>query len=206
MLDDSGSMTVLDHPQAQSPGDPPHVQRFGGLSELAVRGVAIVIVGGALGVAINAVRADGVPLGRYSPPAMCTGVVPTPTVEPTVMAPPDVAPLCGLADTVIIDTRSELAYTEGHAVGAVHLPCTAPSGAASRALDLIGTRSTAVIYGDSTEDALDVASGLLAKADRLELSVVVVEGGFAAWKQANQPCASGPCDRCESEFFHDRGQ
>lgn len=177
----------------------------GARSELIALGWRAGIILGAgltVGLVVNLVRADSVALRPYAPPAMCTAAA-MPAVESAVLAPADVAPMCSATDTTIIDTRSAIAYAQGHVAGAVHLPCTAPSDAADTALALIGTSTTIIIYGESTEEALQVASGLLGKSGRTDLQAFVVEGGFAAWQAADQPCASGPCERCSSEFFHD---
>lgn len=191
-----------DSPAAQ--GRSWRAARVPAIVDTAWRAAVVVAVGVTAGLTTNLLRADGIRLGRYTPPAMCTAAAALPGPEPMIVPPADVGPYCAAPGTVIIDTRSALAYAHGHAAGALHLPCTASSSAAGRARELIGSSSTVVLYGDSTEDAMNVVSGLLTATERPDLSIVVVEGGFAAWQAANQPCSSGPCDRCEPEFFHER--
>lgn len=166
---------------------------------LALRALVLLAVGLGGGFLFNSLRPDGVSPQHFEPPVACSAEEGPTLKTPLVLAPERAAPLCGNPGALVIDTRSETAFAEGHIPEAVHLPCTAPRSAAERALELVGNRSTVIVYGESTSDALPVAAGLQARAGHAPLTAVVIEGGFAAWRDAKQACASGPCEECNGE-------
>ena len=164
------------------------------------RALCLVGAGALLGLALNAVRPNGVRFAAFAPPSACTmspsgGDAPTPgPVE--AMAPHDAAGLCGDASTLIADVRTAADFAQGHVSGAIHLPCTASGQAASAAVDLVRGRQTLVVYGTGTDDARRVADELRQRIRRRDLRIVVVSGGFGAWSQAGLACSSGACAQC----------
>jgi rhodanese-related sulfurtransferase len=160
-----------------------------------LRALALLAVGGAVGLALNAARKDGVPLAAFAPPTECTAEA----GPPPLTGPDAAAALCGRPDVVIADTRPAARYAEGHVASAIHLPCDAAGSVASEAMARLDAARTVIVYGEGTEDALPVAATLrrrLAGGDPSR--VMVLRGGFAAWSQAGQACASGPCDECKT--------
>lgn len=159
-----------------------------------LRASVLVTVGGLAGLALNAARKDGVALGGFAPPVECLG-----EAGPPPLAGSDaVAALCGRPDVVIADTRSASRFAEGHVAGAIHLPCDAAGSVANDAMARLDAARTVIVYGEGTEDALPVAASLRRRAPEAAARVMVLRGGFAAWSQAGQACASGPCDDCKA--------
>jgi rhodanese-related sulfurtransferase len=163
------------------------------------RACCLILAGGALGLAVNAARPDGVRFTRFEAPTACgvghaAAAAPAGAVE--VLAPTAVDPLCGDDRTLVADVRPAAAFAEGHVTGALHLPCASSGSAASAAVDLLAGRRTLIVYGEATADARAVADELARRAGRADLRVVVIDGGFAAWNRAGLACSSGPCPSC----------
>ncbi|HZS41966.1 MAG TPA: rhodanese-like domain-containing protein [Polyangia bacterium] len=158
------------------------------------RAVALLALGGAVGLAVNVARKDGVPLAGFAPPTECKAEL----APPQLAGPDAAAALCGRPDVVIADTRPAARYAEGHVAGAIHLPCDAAGRVASEAMAHLDAARTIIVYGEVTEDALPVAATLRRRSPELAARVMVLRGGFAAWSQAGQACASGPCDDCKT--------
>ena len=171
---------------------------------IAGRAACLVGVGTALGLAVNAGRADGVRFGGFAAPSACAAsaapaVGPPASAEPPaveVLPPGDVSGLCHEPGALVADARPAAAFAAGHVSGAIHLPCAASGSAARAAVDLLAGHSTLIVYGGDTADALPVAEELRRRAGRPDLRVVVIEGGFERWSAANLACSSGPCPEC----------
>jgi rhodanese-related sulfurtransferase len=172
---------------------------------IVVRAACLLGVGTGLGFVVNAARTDGVALSSFTAPSACPAA-PSPAVASAgvsgtapaveVLAPVAAADLCHDPRAVVVDVRSPAAFAEGHVAGALHLPCAAPGGAAQAAVELLAGRSTLIVYGRDTDEALPVAEELRRRAGRSNLRIVVIEGGFSRWSAANLACSSGPCPEC----------
>jgi rhodanese-related sulfurtransferase len=167
------------------------------------RALCLLAAGSALGFAVNAARPDGVRFTRFEAPTTCgaghgaAGAPSEPKLAPVeVLAPEAAVGVCGDAQTLIADVRSASAFAEGHVTGALHLPCASSVGAASAAVDLLAGRHTLIVYGEGTEDARVVADELRRRANRSDVRVGVIAGGFVAWNRAGLACSSGPCPEC----------
>lgn len=160
---------------------------------LLLRAAALLLGGAALGLGINAARPAGVALLGFEPPTSCTAAAEqdAPVVEMTALA---ASGLCGHPGTVFADTRTAERFAAGHVADAIHLPCDATASGAEVALKELGHAQTVVVYGESTEEAHEVAETLRRHGQRAEIRVL--RGGFAAWEQEGLACASGPCRRC----------
>jgi rhodanese-related sulfurtransferase len=171
---------------------------------LVARAACLLGAGAALGFALNAARADGVRFRAFAAPSACTvTVAPAAPSAATagatvteVLAPADAANLCNDPGAVVADVRSAARFAEGHVAGAIHLPCAASGRVASDAAQLLGGKRTLIVYGDDTADALPVADEMRRRVGRSGPRIVVIEGGFARWSQANLACSSGPCLEC----------
>jgi rhodanese-related sulfurtransferase len=160
---------------------------------VALRALALLVVGLVLGLAQNAVRRDGVALRLTPAPASC---------EATVEAPAEVDPggastLCREGGVVVADARTAARYAEGHIADAIHLPCDAAGQVAVEALSHVAGARTILVYGETTEEARPVASGLIRRIHDPSVRVMVLKGGFPAWSKAGLACASGPCVECK---------
>lgn len=160
----------------------------------ALRAAVLLLGGGAIGLAGNAARKEGVALRGFEAPTTCTaeaGGEAPPIVE---MEPREAAHLCGRAGVVFADTRPEARFAEGHVADAVHLPCDTTAVGAEPAIKRLGKAGTIIVYGDSSDDGRAVAETLRRLGVHGDLRVL--HGGFAAWEDAGLACASGPCRDC----------
>ena len=164
------------------------------------RALVIVLGGVVLGLTINALRPTKLALTRYEPPAVCSGAEAPKGIH--VLEPAQAARLCGDARTLVADVRSTAAFAEGHVVGAVHIPCSGSSADFEHVRRRLLSKEALVVYGDSEEQARQVANDLVSRINRPELTVSVIAGGWRAWFDAGMACASGPCDDCEGLVSH----
>ena len=162
-------------------------------------------VGAALGIVINAARADGVSMSaRTATPTSCTAAPAIPLPSATGAPPVEVLPpnqavgLCGDPRTLLADVRDAGEFAEGHVSGAIHLPCAASGTAAAAAVQLLDGRRTLIVYGRGTDDAKVVADEMRARIASPEVRVLVLAGGFPAWNAAGLACSSGPCTDCRA--------
>ncbi|MES1207275.1 MAG: rhodanese-like domain-containing protein [Pseudomonadota bacterium] len=183
------------------------------------RSAILVATGALLGLAINAVRPDGVSLRAQGASARAPGMCAQPAAPANaaersieVLAPEQAAALCGDPRTLVADSRSAAEFAAGHVTGAIHLPCASTRGAASAALDLLVGKQALIVYGNDTSDALPVADELRRRSGHLsadtrassdplatsDIRVAVLAGGFSAWSQAGLACSSGPCGDCQA--------
>jgi rhodanese-related sulfurtransferase len=170
------------------------------LTSLLPRAAALLVLGATLGFASNNLRRDGVPLAEFAPPVLCTDEdAPSELREVEILAPTAAAHACAEAPALIIDARSAEAFAEGHIAGALHLPCSASDEAAEVAESGISTGGLLLVYADSTDAALPVARQMQKRIAKPRQRIGVLEGGFAAWRDANFACASGGCPHCGEE-------
>ena len=149
----------------------------------------LLCAGALVGLAVNAVRPDGVPLVAMQEPTQCAVAA-----EPLELDPHDVVDLCTHGGVVVADARPTERFAQGHVAGAVHLPCDASGVSRSAALSYLDEAHMIIVYGDSTDEARPVAASLAARHP--DKAIGVLRGGFEAWSAAGQACASGPCADC----------
>jgi len=168
------------------------------------RALLLVVVGAGAGLAVNALRANGVPLagsaaGVAGPEACVAPVLPNAGPPVAVLPPSSAAGMCGDPRVLIADARSEERFMRGHVAGAIHLPCAASGASAADAIARLEGKHTLIVYGDTTEEARPVALDLRRRIDTYRLRVVVLEGGFPSWSREGLACSSGPCPTCEDK-------
>jgi rhodanese-related sulfurtransferase len=154
---------------------------------------AIALAGSLCGLGLAAARGT-LQLEAKPRPEVCSGPG-APHVVVARIQPQDAARLCGEGKVLIADARPPADFARGHVVGAVHLPCTASGEAAVAALGALPGYSALLVYGNTTEEAVQVAETLAARNTAVQ-RVLALEGGFDAWEKAGLACASGPCDQC----------
>jgi rhodanese-related sulfurtransferase len=182
--------------------------RLRATARAVTRAVAILAAGAGLGLAVNAVRPDGLGLAGFSAPQSCSvGALAVRPVE--VLPAAAAAGLCGDPDVLVADARSAARFAQGHIAGAIHLPCAASGNAAQSGLERLEGKHTVVVYGEDTSDARPVAESLRQRLTVPNVRVVVLEGGFASWDGAGLACSSGPCPECAEpaspSTSHDHG-
>jgi rhodanese-related sulfurtransferase len=175
---------------SQSPTD----RRFALLGQVAWRGAVLAFVAmlGALGA--NRFRREPLELKAYSPPTQCSEASETPTAS--VLSAQAVSGLCGRDDVLFADARDEDQFAMGHVTGATHLPCTSSRGNVGQLFGQLQGKRTLVVYGNSTDEARQVADGLLRQTKRRDLAIIVLQGGFSAWRDSGLACSSGACESC----------
>jgi rhodanese-related sulfurtransferase len=160
---------------------------------LFIRAAVLAIAGAGLGLAGGAARPGGLKLLAAPRAASCEA----PAAAPTLISPAEAARICAVSGALIADARTATDYAAGHIAGAVHLPCNTAGELAGATLAHLESRALVLVYGASTQEALDVATSV---ARRLPAGagpkIYALDGGFAAWEKAGLACASGPCEDC----------
>jgi len=174
--------------------------KFGGLAPIAVRAFVIVLVSCVSGWCVNRLRHHPLPMQKYAAPTQCSEAAESATSS--VLSAKAVSALCGRDDVLFADARDEQEFEDGHVTGAVHLACTSSRGDVGQLLGQLGNKRTLVVYGKSTDEARQVADGILRQTKRRDLAVIVLDGGFAAWRDSGLACSSGACDNCASSIGH----
>jgi len=165
-------------------------------AQIALRAVVISVVSVASGWYLNQLRPHPLALQKYAAPTECAEASLAPSSS--VLSAQAVSSLCGRDDVLFADARDEVQYEQGHVTGAVHLACTSSRGDVGQLLGQLGGKRTLVVYGKSTDEARQVADGILRQTKRRDLGVIVLDGGFAAWRDTGLACSSGACENCES--------
>jgi rhodanese-related sulfurtransferase len=160
---------------------------------LLVRAVVLVAASALAGLGINAMRPGGLRVSSFEAPAVCEGA--EAAGQPLEVDPAEAAASCGSSDVVIADARPANRFAEGHVAGAIHLPCDAAGSVAAEALHRLEGKKTVIVYGEETADAQPVAASLRRRTHGVR--IVTLRGGFKAWSEGGQACASGPCDTCK---------
>ncbi len=148
----------------------------------------------AVGLVANSLRHTPLALQAYSPPTECSEASDVPVAS--VLGAQAVSALCGRDDVLFADARTEQDYALGHVTGATHLACSSSRGDVGHLLGQLQGKRTLVVYGNTTDEARLVADGLLRQTKRRDLSVIVLQGGFAAWRDSGLACSSGTCENC----------
>ena len=157
------------------------------------RASVLLAAGAIAGLVANATREEPLSLTGFEPQVACSA-------EPEESGPVeevhahDASSMCGRAGVFFADARSAEQYALGHVAGAVHLPCDTSASGADGVLRALGPARTIIVYGDTTEEARDVAETLRQRAPQAD--VRVLRGGFPVWEKEGLACASGPCRQC----------
>jgi rhodanese-related sulfurtransferase len=166
------------------------------LPRVAPRLAILCAIAAGTGWLANRVRAEPIKLTSYAAPTQCSEAASSSTAS--VLSAQSVSALCGRNNVLFADARDEAQFEQGHVTGAIHLACTSSRGDVGQLLAQLEGKDTLVVYGKSTKEARQVADGLLRQTKRRDLSVIVLDGGFAAWRDTGLACSSGACDHCES--------
>lgn len=171
-------------------------QIIGAIACTAPRALLLLAIAAVSGWFTNRLRAEPISLRKYEAPTQCSEAAASPTSS--VMSAQAVSTLCGRDDVLFADARDEVQFEQGHVTGAVHLACSSSRGDVGQLLGQLGGKRTLVVYGKSTEEARQVADGILRQTKRRDLGVIVLDGGFAAWRDTGLACSSGACENCNN--------
>jgi rhodanese-related sulfurtransferase len=173
-------------------------QLFASSLPLLWRAALIAAAGMSAGWVANRFRHPPLALKAYVPPTECSEA--SESTTSSVLSAKAVSALCGRNDVLFADARDEAQFELGHVTGAVHLACTSSRGDVGELLKQVKNKHTLVVYGNSTDEARRVADGLLRQTKRRDLAVIVLEGGFAAWRDTGLACSSGACENCNESI------
>jgi rhodanese-related sulfurtransferase len=140
--------------------------------------VAIVLVGGALGVFVNAVSSGGIPLlASDAAPGTPIGLAAARRVHQTERA-------------TFVDARSRDDYRAGHIAGALNVPFDERAGELDRLRRELPRTRPLVVYceGGECASALELSAWLAANGWR---DVGVLGDGYPAWSAAGFPVTEG---------------
>jgi rhodanese-related sulfurtransferase len=142
------------------------------------RAVLLAALSAGLGLVVNAVRGQGLPLVD-APPYMIYKPCPERSKEATAILPSDLpADLTGL---VVVDARGKAAFEAGHLPGARSIPYDPLLPLDPMIVDELRTvpAGRLLVYGDTEIDSGKLLSGELASAGLL--GVRYLQGGFEAF-------------------------
>jgi rhodanese-related sulfurtransferase len=165
---------------------------------VAWRALLLVVAGASVGVIVNLLHPKGVKVVRYVPATMCSASQEQ-AARISVLSPSDASHLCGNPNALVADVRNAEAFAKGHIAGAVHIPCTGSVADVDRVRSGLVGKKHLVVYGETEDQANQVASDLMRRIDQPEISIAVISGGWTAWFDAGLACSSGPCDDCEGD-------
>jgi len=151
--------------------------------------VLLTAVSSLLGLLVNAVRADGLPLVAKRPYEIYTDC-PELIAQAKPMAATDAAGILGAVQ--VIDARGIEAFAAGHAPGAISVPYSAlapPGKEQIEPLRAFGPGRILVV-GDTELDSGQLLAADLATAGLT--GVRYVDGGFPAWQEAGLPVEGAP--------------
>ncbi|HEY5958520.1 MAG TPA: rhodanese-like domain-containing protein [Polyangiaceae bacterium] len=168
---------------------------------LAWRVLVLLSGGAAVGMGLNHLRHDSVSLRPYVSAAVCSAASVPQDIR--VLMPAQAAKLCGDSRTLVADVRDGAAFAAGHVAGAVHIQCSGSHADVEHVRSGLVGKEALVVYGETEDQARQVASDLAQRINRADLSVAVIAGGWKAWFDAGMACASGPCEDCEGLVSHD---
>jgi 3-mercaptopyruvate sulfurtransferase SseA len=177
------------------------------LSRYAVQALAIGVLGGGIGLGLNAAAKRPVRLSQPVFAASASGQTAC-SAPPGAEAPkpvarisqPDARNACQACSAAFVDARSENAFANGHIPGALHLPPAGENEEAAVLTKLRGQR-TVVVYDDDV--GCKLAEGVAERLRNSGLSDVrVLEGSWSQWEALGSPAESGTCEICEPHASH----
>jgi rhodanese-related sulfurtransferase len=150
--------------------------------------IGIIIVSGAVGIAVNMIRANGIPLVEHWEDKVLheqvTGGLPAVSFK-------QVKEAYESSEALFVDARDSDFYEEGHIPGAVNLPVREFDLVFPKLKERMLAAAWVITYCDDASCELSVQLTeklLFAGIDRIE----VFTGGIQQWQGAGQPVEEGP--------------
>ena len=152
-----------------------------------LQSIGIVILSGALGIAVNALRAEGIPLvERWQEKVLneqLTGGLPAVSLKQAKEAHES-------GDALFVDARDPEFFEQGHIPGAVSLPVRDFESVFPRLKEKLRAAPRVITYcdGASCEMSVELTEKLLfADIEYIE----IFTGGIQQWQGAGQPVVAG---------------
>lgn len=147
---------------------------------------AILAVAAAMGIVVNVLRPDGLPLVMVPLPAVAT--VPG-TDIPLAISLADARKLFAEKRALFIDARDPAQYQAGHIKDAVNVPFAAVDAYMGRLMDMAEPGTPLITYCEGESCALSQSLALfLNELGFVETRVLV--DGWTVWRQAGLPVES----------------
>jgi rhodanese-related sulfurtransferase len=149
--------------------------------------ITIILLSGVFGLAVNGLRADGIPLvERWQEKVLneqLTGGLPAVSLKEAKEAH-------AKGDALFVDARDAAFYEEGHIPGAVSLPVQDFEMVFPRLQEQLLAAPRLITYcdGASCEMSVELTERLLFAGF---VQVEIFTGGMQQWKAAGQPVVSG---------------
>jgi rhodanese-related sulfurtransferase len=152
-----------------------------------LQSIGIIIISGALGIAVNAFRAEGIPLvERWQEKVLneqLTGGLPAVSLK-------EVKEAYKSGDALFVDARDREFFEQGHIPGAVSLPVRDFDSVFPRREEQLRAAPRVITYcdGASCEMSVELTEKLLfAGLEYIE----IFTGGIQQWQGAGQPIEEG---------------
>jgi rhodanese-related sulfurtransferase len=152
-----------------------------------LQSIGIIIIAGALGIAVNAFRAEGIPLvERWQEKVLneqLTGGLPAVSLQ-------QVKEAYKSGEALLVDARDPELFEQGHIPGAVSLPVRDFDSVFPRLEEQLRAAPRVITYcdGASCEMSVELTEKLLfAGVDWVE----IFTGGMQQWQGAGQPIEEG---------------
>ncbi len=149
--------------------------------------IAVLFISAIVGLLINAVRSDGLPLiGDWSTASQLT----LDTGENIEISVQDARRLCLEGKALVLDARSPEDYQTGHIDGAVNLPCVSFDEYFQNISETLPEDKTLITYcdGETCNLSKELATTLI---DLGFKDVKVLVNGWSVWVQNKFPTKSG---------------
>jgi rhodanese-related sulfurtransferase len=167
---------------------------FGAQTLFRLAGIAAI--GAGAGLAVNALRADGLPLrplpadvARYEGEgAACTS---GPATRVPEISLEEARGLYGQPKVTFVDARGDEAFRRGHIRGALNLPYEVAAQAAGRSSLPVPRDHRIIVYCDYVNCQLSELLAQVLSQSGCE-RVRVLRGGYPGWAQAGLPTGQGP--------------
>ncbi|MBI5480892.1 MAG: rhodanese-like domain-containing protein [Deltaproteobacteria bacterium] len=157
---------------------------------LVAKALVLTVIGGALGLGVNAVRARGLPLVARSFDYQISCEEATVASANRTLTPPEAAKLRAAKDVALVDIRSAEAYAAGHAAGAQSLPVSSVMPTDPAKLAALTRYRVVIVYDEGEElGRAEEFAGELKTAGVKD--VRFLGGGYRAYAAASQPGATG---------------
>jgi len=166
-----------------------------GWRDISREALLILTAGSALGLVANAVRADGLVLGRVPPRAVEEECAP-PTDQTQWISEAEAVELVGHDEVLFIDARPTADFQRAHVAGALSIPFEAGQHVPPRSLEAALHARTVITYCDTHGGCGASVALARALAAAGAGDVRVLEGGWPAWEQAAAPAEAGSCRLC----------
>ncbi|MGI6455213.1 MAG: rhodanese-like domain-containing protein [bacterium] len=148
------------------------------LKKIVFQTIVLLILGSGIGLALNALSSEPLPLIRPSAPPV--------EEEYTVLSTEDVNQMLNAGEAIFIDARDPNEYAVGHIPGALNLPANSFAETYAEIGDALPRDFPLVIYCQG--GACDQSHEVLEQLEQLDFQMLFLyQEGWNAWSEAGLP-------------------